>query len=376
MWRSLGNIFRLGIKELRSLRSDPVLTVLIIYVFSVAVYTVATGARTEVLNAAVAVVDEDHSELSRRIFHAFLPPYFKPAQEIGGDEIDAAMDKGRFVFVLDIPPKFESDVLSGKHPSIQVNVDATAMTQAGNGAVYAQNIITQEILGFVQHRDGVVAQQVNLVVHARFNPNLQSMWFTAVMQVFNNITMLSVILAGAALLREREHGTIEHLLVMPVTPTEIMLAKIWANGLVILTASMLSLRLVVAGALHVPIAGSLLLFLAGAALYQVSVAALGILLGTFTNSMPQFSLLVMPVLMVMNLLSGSTTPLESMPDWLQTIVQISPATHFVAFAQGVLYRGAGVGILWPQMAAMAGIGAVFLFVSLRHFRTAIASMQS
>jgi ABC-2 type transport system permease protein len=375
MLRSLGNVFRLGVKELRSLRSDLALSFLIVFAFTFAIYTVATGVKFEVEEAAVAVVDDDRSALSRSISHALLPPYFKPAEEIAGDAVDAAMDSGRFVFVLEIPANFEADVLAQKRPSVLLNVDATAMSQAGNGAGYIQSIIAQEVLAYMARSEGSVPTPINLVVRARFNPNLQSGWFTPVMEVINNITMLSLVLAGAALIREREHGTIEHLLVMPVTPTEIMLAKIWANGLVIVVAAALSLWLVVQRILDVPIVGSVPLFLAGAVLYQFSVTSLGLLVATFTASMPQFSLLVFPIIILMELLSGNSTPMESMPGWLQTVMQISPSTHFVAFAQATLYRGAGLAIVWPYLAALAGIGAAYFIVSLLRFRKAIASYQ-
>ncbi len=367
----VANVLRLAVKELRSIRADPVLVALILYTFTFAIYSVATGAKTEAENMAIAVVDEDRSSLSRRLQDAFLPPLFKTPVEIGAGGIDAAMDAGRFVFVLVIPPRFEADLLAGRHPELQVNVDATAMTQAGNGAVYVQNILTNEITAFLQRREGSAVLPVNVVVRAMFNPNLTSSWFTSVMQVINNITMLAVILTGAALIREREHGTVEHLLVMPVTPVEIMLAKILANGLVIVAAAFVSLIVVVEWLLAVPIAGSILLFLAGAVLYQFSVAALGILIATFSTSMAQFGLLAIPVLIVLNLLSGSTTPMESMPEWLQYVMQISPTTHFVAFSQAVLYRGAGVRIVLPQMLALAAIGVVYFAVSLGRFRKVI-----
>jgi ABC-2 type transport system permease protein len=375
MRRRLANIFRLGVKELRSLRADPVLLVLIFYTFSIAIYSVATGAKLEVSHAAVAILDEDHSNLSRQIAAAIQEPYFKPPEQIAANEIDAAMDAGRFVFVLEIPPRFEQDLLAGRTPTLQINVDATAMAQAGNGAAYLQNIVSREALAYAHRAEGVSSFPINLVVHTEFNPNLTSEWFTAVMQIINNITILSIVLTGAAFIREREQGTIEHLLVMPVTPADVMLSKIWANGLVILVAALASLLLVVQGLLAVPIQGSIALFLTGAALYQFSVTALGILLATFTTSMPQFGLLVMPVLVIMNLLSGSTTPMESMPLWLQDVMQISPAIHFVSFAQAVLYRGAGLDIVWPQLAKLAAIGAVFFTVSLLRFRQAIAAVQ-
>ena len=249
------------------------------------------------------------------------------------------------------------------------------MAQAGNGAAYLQNIVSREVLAFAQHSEGLSQLPINLVVRAKFNPNVKSEWFTAVMQVINNITILSVILTGAALIREREQGTVEHLLVMPVTPADVMLAKIWANGLVIVIAALLSLIFVVQGLLKVPIQGSLTLFIMGAVVYQFSVTALGILLATFTTSMPQFGLLVMPVLVIMNLLSGSTTPMESMPVWLQNVMEVSPARHFVSFSQAVLYRGAGLAIVWPQLVALSAIGAVFFAIALLRFRKAIVAIQ-
>jgi ABC-2 type transport system permease protein len=190
--------------------------------------------------------------------------------------------------------------------------------------------------------------------------------------VINNLTLLTVILTGAALIREREQGTVEHLLVMPVVPAEIMLSKILANGLFILLAAEISLLLVVQWWLEVPIAGSPLLFLFGSCFYVFTVAALGILLGTIAATMGQFGLLAIPVLLVMMLLSGGTTPMESMPTWLQYLMQtISPTPHFVAFAQDVLYRGADFSIVWPQILAMAAIGAVYFTFALQRFRRVI-----
>ncbi|SEK48046.1 ABC-2 type transport system permease protein [Roseovarius nanhaiticus] len=369
----LANVYRLGVKELRSLRADPVLLVLIAYVFSVAVYAVATGARLEVINASVAYVDLDRSDLSGRIIGAILPPEFDTPEEIPATDIAKVMDSGEFVFVLSFPPRFEADVLAGLQPSLQLNVDATAMVQAGNGAVFLQQIITGEITKFVARSDEASASSIDIVVTAQFNPNLQSTWFASVMQVINNITILSVLLTGAAMIREREHGTIEHLLVMPVTPSEIMVAKIWANGLAIIIGAILSLWLVVQGILGVPIAGSISLFIAGSVLYLVSVTGLGILLATFTTSMAQFGLLALPVLVIMNLLSGSTTPMESIPLWLQYVMQAAPSTHFVAFAQAILYRGAGLEVVWADMALMTVLGAAFFVVALMRFRQTMAS---
>ncbi len=368
MWPSLKSIFRLGLKELYSLRSDVVMVALIFYTFSYAIYTPAQHAQTELRNASVAIVDEDRSQLSHRIRDALLPPYFQRPVTLSAGEIDTAMDTGRYTFVLDIPPDFEADLLAGRRPELQVNIDATAMTQAGHGANYIRNIIARELGAFTA---GAQQTPVELKARARFNPNLQSRWFLAVMQLINMITLMAVILTGAALIREREHGTIEHLLVMPLRPVEIMLAKVWANGLVIVVATTLSLYLLIQGVLRVPIAGSIALFIGGTAVYLFSVTALGIFLATLARTMPQFGLLAFPVFMVMNLLSGGTTPLESMPELLQGIMQVAPSTHFVSFAQGILYRGAGIDIVWPDLVAIAVIGALFFAAALHRFRATV-----
>ena len=368
----LFNIYRLIWKELRSIRADPMMLILVAYTFSLAVYTVATGASTEAKDLTVGVVDEDRSDLSRNLLTALNPPLFKRSVVIAADEMDSDMNNGRLIFVLEIPPKFQSDLLTGRQTSLQLNVDATAMAQAGNGALYIQTIIAQEIANFRAGREAALSAPVNVVVHAKFNPNLYAYWFSSVMQVVNNITMLAVILTGAALIREREQGTVEHLLVMPVVPAEIMLSKIIANGLVILIAATLSLNLVVQWWLKVPIAGSLILFVAGATLYALTVASLGILLGTIASTMGQFALLAAPILLIMQLLSGGATPMESMPVWLQYVMQIiSPTPHFVAFSQAVLYRGADLAIVWPLLVAMAVIGSVYFAFALLRFRRVI-----
>jgi ABC-2 type transport system permease protein len=184
--------------------------------------------------------------------------------------------------------------------------------------------------------------------------------------------MLAIILAGAAVVREREHGTMDHLLVMPITPFEIAMSKIWANALVITVAVGLSLAIVVNGLLDIPIAGSVPLFMCGVAIYLFFASAVGIFLATIARTMPQLGLLYILVAVPLNLLSGANTPLESMPPLLRTIMQASPSTHFVAFAQAILYRGAGFDIVWPRFLLVGAIGAVFLGLALLRFRSVAA----
>jgi ABC-2 type transport system permease protein len=285
------------------------------------------------------------------------------------------MDSGRLTFVIELPPKLEFDVLAGRKPTVQINVDATSMSQAGNGAVYIQNIIAQETLSYAGRSESGVNAPINMVLRTKFNPNMRSEWFNATMAVVQHITMLAIVLTGAALIREREHGTVEHLLVMPVRPAEIMLAKIWANGLVIIVCAAASLWFVVHKMIGAPLAGPMPLFIVGMVLYQLSVGALGILLATFATTMGQFGLLFLPVLIILNLLSGSTTPTETIPVWLQNVMQFTPTPHFVSFSQAVLSRGAGLDVVWPQICILAGMTIVCFGVSLTRFRSTLARLQ-
>jgi ABC-2 type transport system permease protein len=368
MYRIALNVFWLGLKELRSFSRDLVLLILVIWSFSFSIITIAQSSFQELRNASIGIVDEDQSILSRRISQAFLPPYFKPPVLITDPEVDRLMNVGRLTFVMHVPPDFERDVVGGKNPKIQFNVDATAMMQAGIGAGYASQIITTEIDRYLTRSEPPSQAPVNLDIRIAFNPNLTTAWFTSVMAVINNVTMLSIILAGAAIVREREHGTMDHLLVMPLTPFEIAMSKIWSNVLVITVAASLSLLLIIHALLGVPVAGSVALFLMGVTIYAFFATAVGVFLGTIARSMPQLGLLIMLVAIPMNMLSGSNTPLESMPIFLRTAMQASPSTHFVSIAQAILYRGAGLDVVWPQFLAVGTIGGVFLILSLARFK--------
>ena len=371
---SFSNIFRLGVKELWSLVRDPTMLVLIVYTFSISIYVAATAMPESLHHAAIAIVDEDGSPLSARIASSFYPPHFLAPRMITLAEMDAGMDNGDFTFVLDIPPNFQRDVLAGASPAIQLNVDATRMSQAFTGSGYVQQIVAGEVNEFVQRYRGSTHLPAELNVRTRFNPNLEHAWFGALMEIINNVTMLSIILTGAALIREREHGTIEHLLVMPVTPGEIMLAKVWSMGLVVLLAAMGALVLVVQGALHIPVQGSVALFAVVVALHLFAATSMGIFLATLARSMPQFGMLLVLVLLPLQLLSGGMTPRESMPQLVQQVMLAAPTTHFVTAGQAILYRGAGLDVVWPQMLGIAAIGATLFTTALARFRKTLSQM--
>ena len=370
----LRNIGQLGLKELRSLLRDPVMLVLIVYAFSASIYTAATAMPQTLNKAPIAVIDEDRSALSQHIIDALYPPYFMPPALISPGEMDARMDAGLFTFALHIPAGFQRDVLAGRAPAILLSVDATRMSQAFTGSGHVQAIVQAQVNEFVRRDRAVAVPPVELALRARFNPELNKAWFGGVMQIINNITMLSIVLTGAALIREREHGTLEHLLVMPVTPFEIMAAKVLAMAAVVLVASAFSLNVIVRGLMGVPIEGSLPLFFTGAALHLFATTSLGIFLATLARSMPQFGMLLLMVLLPLQMLSGGSTPREGMPEIVQFVMLAAPNTHFVMLSQGILYRGAGLQVVWPQLISLVLIGSALFVFSLAQFRKTLASM--
>ncbi|MGC9561950.1 ABC transporter permease [Brachymonas sp. M4Q-1] len=374
--RSLQNIYFLGIKEFFSLLRDWAMMGVIVFMFTGAVLADARAKPDTLSNAAIAVVDEDQSALSQRLIDALRPPYFMPPRLIGREQMDRVMDMGEDTFVLDIPPNFQRDLVAGRHPALQLNVDATRQSQALSGPGYVETILVEEVLAWAQnHRSADLPLPTDLVVRVKYNPNLYGSWFGGLTSIINNLTLLSIVLAGAALIREREHGTIEHLLVMPVTSLEIMLSKVWSMSVVVLGGALLALTVIVRGVLGVQVNGSVALFALGTLIYLFSTTSLGIFLGTLARSMPQFGLLAILVLLPLIVLSGSITPLESMPEAVRLLMSATPTIHFVSFAQGVLFRGAGIETIWPSLLAICVTGSVFFWIANVRLRKTIGEME-
>ena len=367
--RTLKNILALSSKELRSLFGDTILVIFIVMMFSTMVYNTATNATSDVRNANIGIVDYDRSPLTRQIVAALLPPQFAKPVYVNPNDTQEMLDKSELTFVLEFPPNFQRDVLAGRAPEAQLLVDATAMTQAGMGSGYITQIFSHEIQEFMGVKQQISqAMPVRAAVNLQYNPNNQSSWFMGAAMAGNNIMLITLVLVGAAVIRERERGTMEHLLVMPVTATEIVVAKILANGLVVSAAAVLSMKFVVGGAIGAHLAGSFALYALGVVLFMFSVASLSVMLATIAPTMPQYSLLMVPTYIVFMMFSGSTSPRANMPEMAQRVSEYWPSTQFAHFAQSVMFRGAGLETVWVQLLALSVAGAVFLGLALVRFR--------
>ncbi|MBN66029.1 MAG: ABC transporter permease [Rickettsiales bacterium] len=364
-WRNIAYLCR---KEWLALFYDSVLMFFIIFSFTYSIYQQAQGGSLELHKAAIGIVDEDQSALSRRFVEALLPPYFGRVEHIRHGDVDAAMENATYTFVLQFPVDMEKDLRAGKDVTLQLLIDASAVGQAQTGSGYIRSIFQTEMLRYFGVKDNTTPP-VGLVVRYAYNQGQRHEWFMGVAALIQNISMLAIALTGAALIRERERGTIEHLLVMPVTPLQIVLSKVIANGSVILLVSLISIETVLRYWVGVDIQGSVGLFLLVSVLYLFFSTGLGIFLGTIARSMPQMGLLFILTVLPMNLLSGAFTPLESMPAWLHQIIVYMPATAYVSMAQAILFRGGGFSVVWQDMLIVSIIGLAFFTYSTLRFRS-------
>lgn len=370
MIRTFLNIYNLMIKELKIVVYDKGMFIFIIYVFSVAIYVGGTKASMELKNAPIAFVDSDKSQLSHRLIDAFYKPRFNTPDTISYYDIDEKMDSGYYTFIVLIPSDFEKDVLSSKVPEIQVNIDATRMTQAGIGAAYVKNIISQEIDTFLNKS---VENSINpeLIIRYKYNQNLAGEWFGSINEIINNIVMISILLSAASLVREREHGTIEHLMVMPLTSFEIMISKILSVCIIVLLGVCFSIFFVVEAFLEIPISGSIPLYLFSTFLVLFATTSMGVFIGTVVKNMPQLGMVFILTILPLMMLSGTMSPFESMPQILQYLMNLMPTSHFVELSQAILFRDAGFFIVYKQMINIFLIGVVFFISTLFIFKKSL-----
>lgn len=365
------NVFYLSMKEFRSLFSDPILIALIVYLFSMAVYSIASMPTTEIKNGAVAVVDYDKSSLTYRLRDSLREPSFKKVEEINYKDIDKNMDKGNYTFIIVFPPNFEADYLKQQNPKIQVLVDATSMTLANVGSSYINQIFTSEIRNYFKQQN--ISLPLDPEINVLYNPNYYSSWYMGTNQISGFMTLLILLLVGAAIIREKERGTIEHLLVMPVNTSEIATAKIISNSLVLLLAATLSLIIMIKLVIGVPYPLTQLpLFILGAVVFLFSVSSLGIVMAVAAPTLPQFALICIPVYVVLNMLSGALSPVENMPTLAYVVSQFFPTTIFNDYMADIIYRHARLSDVWLNLVKLLALGSVFIVIAFRKFKSMLA----
>jgi ABC-2 type transport system permease protein len=374
--RWLRRLSVLTVKELRQCSRDLILVGFIAYSFIGAVYIAGTGVTQDLRNATLLVHDADASIDSRDLLYRFQRPYFN---RIGhtGSAADGLMrlDSGSAMLLLDIPEDFSETLNRGARPAaVQLLVDTSNVTLGYLASAYGDSIVAQFTADWAQRKaeeKGMDLRKLPSIENASrvwYNPNLNGHWFNAIAQWLTMMTVVAVLLPATALVRERERGTVEQLLVAPLTPMQIMLSKALAMTLVNVVGTVLSVYLIMRPLLAVPFAGSAWLFFATTALYIFSIAGLGLAIATFARSSAEVGMLVILIAVPMTALSGTWTAPEAMPAWARYALQVSPLHHFIECAYGILLRGAGIETLWSSILSMMLLGAALFGIAWLRLR--------
>ncbi|MBW6494027.1 MAG: ABC transporter permease [Burkholderiaceae bacterium] len=370
LWR----FWAMMLKELIQFGRDGLLVFAIAYLFLFDTY-MAGNVGMNLKNAVVVVHDADHSAASRELIYRFQPPYFKQGGEVADSRSgQRLLDTGGALLVLDIPPHFEHDLLTGRPVAVQVQVDAANTVLGFLAASYSAQIIGQYGFDQALARVGVSASALDNVPMIRsehrvwYNPNQKDAWFMPLSELLVVITIMSIMLPAAAAVREKERGTIEQLLVTPLSALQILLPKVVAMTLVILLGTAASLLFVLHGAFDFPMKGSLALFFTVTALYTFTTAGLGLYIATIARNLAQAALLAILVLMPMIFLSGAWTPPEAMPSGLREAMFLSPLYYFIEMGYGILLKGAGLDILWDSLLGLALLGMTIFGLGVWRFK--------
>jgi ABC-2 type transport system permease protein len=370
-WRRLAAMTQ---KEVVQLGRDLPLLLFLLYSFSLSVYISGVGMTMQLQNAAIVVHDGDHSLSSRELIHRFQPPYFRFKGEIADPrEGLRQLDEGTAMLLLDIPPRFHEALAAGESTTVQLLVDTTNAPQGLSAASYAVRIAgrfgLEAGLGALGLSGAHAAVPMVTSAHrVWFNPNQDETWFQSIAHVLRMITVFAVLLPAIALVREKERGTVEQLLVSPLSPFEIMLSKMLAMTAVILICTAIAVYGVLRPVLHVPLKGQAWLFFLLTALHIFTTAGLGMAAATVTRNQAQVGMITLFLVGPMMLLSGLNTPYEAMPGWVQTFMGFSPLRYYIDITYGVLLKGAGLDVLWKSVGTMALLGGGLFGFGMWRFR--------
>ena len=361
-------------KEILQLSRDVPLLLFLLYSFSLSVVVSGAGITMQLTNAELLVHDADHSHSSRELIHRFQLPYFTFAGEISDPrEGLRQLDQGRVMLLLEIPPRFHEALMSGERTAVQVLVDTTNAPQGLSAAGYSVRIAglfgTETGLASAGLSGAEAAiPRVSSAHRVWFNPTQDERWFQSIAHVLRMTTIFAVLLPAAALVREKERGTVEQLLVSPLSPFQIMFSKVLAMSGVILIALSLALYGVLHPVFHVPMKGSTGLFFLLTTLHVFTTAGFGLVAATMAKNQAQVGMMTLFVVGPMLLLSGITSPYESMPKWVQTVMTFSPLRYYIDITYGVMLKGAGLDLLWKPVGAMLLLGGALFGFGMWRFR--------
>lgn len=367
----LRQLFAMTIKEFPQLVRDRPVFAYIVFIFTLDIM-IAAGQSVELHNAKVIVNDADRSMLSRELLYRFREPYFRMTDtNLHPDIALDWLDRGTATLLIDIPPDFSETLhLGDEVATVQMQVDTSVANVGFLSASYSSRIITGLGDELAQQRLAAAGPlpEINNQRRIRFNPDINESWFSTISELLVVITVACIFLPSVAMVREKERGTAEQLLVSPLSPFQIMFAKVFAMMMVTLSGAAFSLFIIMQPLFDVPARGSIALFFALTGLYAFASAGIGMLAATFARNTAQLGMLLMLIVFPTIMLSGLWVQLESMPTWLRQIMDLTPLRYFIDIAYGILLRGVDFEIILDSVLKMTTIGVLLFGAALWRFR--------
>jgi ABC-2 type transport system permease protein len=364
------------VKEFLQFSRDIILILFMVYAFTGNIYMAGSGVSFQLLEAPMLVVDHDRSPASRELVSRFRPPAFsEPGYADSIDEAMGRLDRGTAMLFLDIPADFAEDVGEGEQTAVGIRVDTTNTLLGNLAAGYSSTIVREYGRELTQERlqvgrdDPLPLPAVESTFRVWYNPARLDSWFSSLTQLANFVTLFAVLLPAAAMVREKEKGTIEQLLVTPLTPFEIMFPKVLAMAVIIVIGAAACVFGVLRPAFDIPIRGSLTLFFAVTALHVFAVSGLGMVIATLARNLGQAGLMTILIYGPMILLSGAWTPPEAMPEFMHIFLVISPLHYYLTASLGIFLKGTGLDVLWEPIGAIFLIGSILFGVGMLRLRT-------
>jgi ABC-2 type transport system permease protein len=366
---SLLRIRRMVAKEIRQLLRDPMSKRMIFGAPIIQLLLFGYAVNTDVRNVSTFLVDHDRTAESRRLVDAFTASgYFRVVGRSDDPrDLGRALDHGSAKVGLEIPPRFAADVAAGRAPAVQLIVDGANSNTATVAAGYATKI-TQAVSARVAVRAGVpLPNAVELHTRAWFNPSLESRVYNVPAVIGVIVLLMCLLLTALAVVREREVGTLEQLLVSPLSASELILGK----TIPVAGVAMVQLALVTTVALlwfDIPLRGSPLTLVLAAAMFIVAGLSFGLFISTISNTQQEAFLSMFLFLLPAIILSGFLYPVDTMPEFFRVLTLANPLRHFLFVVRAIFLKGSGLTELWPEFITLAAMASGGVLFAVRRFK--------
>lgn len=339
----------------------------------------ASELSLDLVNYPFATLDLDKTSTSIEFIEKLRAPHFLHMTDLSSfDESEELLMSGEVGMVLVIPEDFQRQIGARKPAKLQVLFDGTQANSATIAIGYLAGIVEQFSEEIILEKWNMSVDEarrlplINTNTRVLFNENLNDKWFNGAIEFLTALTLVSILLPAAATVYEKQRGTLEQLIVTPLKTFEVMIAKIVPMTVVIMACAYIGIYGILQGVVGMPVRGNIVYFTFITLVYLLTTTGIGLLISTIANNLAETVLITIIVLIPMVFLSGSWTPPETMPQWLQGLIIFSPMKYYLEMCLGVFFRGVGIGETWPSLLILAAISTAAFTLGALRFRKSYA----